>query len=379
METIWNRIPSNAARSLGDAVAEIIAPLEERKRTRRQRDRQKYETTLATFVDLIANIALDGRGWVAQSFSNDVLKQRGGPGRCLATIRDGLKAAGLIEIEPGFKDHASGRGRVTRVRATLRFRGLAREHGYSRLPPDRTTILPGEDGPLPQTLVDQDAIVHAFNRFAADHRLRCAEGYSPPDVYLVRKFKGDWNSGGRLYGGYWQDLSKSERLSLRIDGEPVAEIDFRTMQPRILFGLKGLPLDFDPYLVPGFDIDRETGKLVYNRLVNRNGKAVRTCPINFTDEFRNSFVDRDSFRRFVLKMEERLSPVAECFGKNPWRVLQKEESELLLSILRLCLNEGMPAYPVHDSLIVKSVQSERARRIMLSEFKYRYGVEAEVS
>lgn len=379
METIWNRIPSDAARSLGDAVAEIIAPLEERKRRRRQSDRQKYGTTLAAFVDLIANIALDGRGWVAQSFSNDVLKRRGGPGRCLAIIRDGLKAASLIEVEPGFKDHASGRGRVTRVRATLRFRGLAREHGYTRLPPDRTTILPGEDGPLPQSLVDQDAVVRAFNRFAAYHRLRCVEGYSPPDVYLVRKFKGDWNSGGRLYGGYWQELSKSERSSLRIDGEPVAELDFRTMQPRILFGLKGLPLNFDPYLVPGFDIDRETGKLVYNRLVNRSGRAVRTCPINFTQEFRDSFIDRNYFRRYVREMEERLSPVAECFGKEPWRYLQREESELLLSILGVCLNEEMPAYPIHDSLIVKSGHSERAKRIMLGEFKDRYGVEAEVS
>lgn len=150
------------------------------------------------------------------------------------------------------------------------------------------------------------------------------------------------------------------------------------MQPRILFGLKGLPLNFDPYLVPGFNVERETGKLAYNRLVNRNGRSARLCPINFTSEFHSSFADRSEFRRFLTQMEERLAPVSECFGREPWRMLQREESELFLSILQVCLTERVSAYPVHDSLIVKASERQMVKRIMLDAFNDRYGVDAVV-
>lgn len=380
MENVWNRPRTNpeAAASLAEAVARVISPFENRKRARCKAAQAKYDTTLATFADRIANVAMGGRSWVAQSFSNDILKRPGGPGRCLADIRDGMEAAGFIEVEPGSYDRASGKGRVTRIRGTPRFRGLAREHGYSIPAPELTTVLDGGMEPYPPWLKQQDEIVRAFNVFAAEHWLRLPEGVSPPNVYLVRKFRGGWDSGGRLSGGFWTGLPKAERAGLRIDGEPVTELDFRTMQPRILFGMKGLPLTFDPYLVPGFDVERETGKLVYNRLVNRTGGSNRVCPINFSSEFRSSFSDRDEFRRFVSAMEERLSAVSECFGREPWRVLQREESELLLSILAECMDRGIPAYPIHDSLIVKASDREIAKSIMLHAFKERYGVEAEV-
>jgi hypothetical protein len=60
-------------------------------------------------------------------------------------------------------------------------------------------------------------------------------------------FQGDWQLNGRwtaLGGadGCYQTLSEAQRLDLRIDGEPVCEIDVSSSILTILHGLHGLPL-----------------------------------------------------------------------------------------------------------------------------------------
>lgn len=338
---------------------------------------------LSSFIERIAILAIEGRGWMPQAFSNDHLKAGGGPGSCLRNIRETMEAAGLIEVRKGYFDKELRQGRVTRVRASLKLRALMVVHG---LPVGRTTepvttsILRPTTTAMPNTVREQDRTVKAFNRFASERRIGWADHVIAREVYLVRLFKGDWSKGGRLYGGFWQELSKAERANLRIDGEEVVELDFRSMQPRILFALKGLPLDFDPYVIPGFSLNRKTGKLAYNRLVNRKGTAAnRKCPINFSKDFRTHFADQDQFRAFVAAMEDRLSPVTDCFGKQPWGILQREESELMLSILSQCMAQGVAAYPIHDSLLVRRSDAIVAAGIMLSAFRNRYGVEAIVN
>lgn len=312
--------------------------------------------------------------------SNAFLKRKDGPGKCLISMVAVLVSAGLIEKKNGYFDRKRKRGKVTRVRATSRLRAMMAKHGLGVGPvmPITTTVLRPKTLPMPAPVRERDQIVKRFNEAASQRSFGWADGLCSREVYLVRKFKDDWGKGGRLYGGFWQELSKAERASLRIDGEPVTELDFRSMQPCILYGLKGLSLPFDPYLVPGFNVDREAGKLVYNRLVNRKGTAKRVCPINYAKDLHSAFRSKEEFRAFVAVMEDRLAPISDCFGKEPWGMLQREESELLLSVLTICMDRNIPAYPIHDSLIVKHVDSRAVKNIMLCEFKNRYGVDAEV-
>lgn len=63
---------------------------------------------------------------------------------------------------------------------------------------------------------------------------------------------------GRLYGGFWQGLQRHRRGNLRIEGEPIADLDFVSLHPRLAYRLHGqeCPPD-DLYdltgLLDGFD------------------------------------------------------------------------------------------------------------------------------
>jgi hypothetical protein len=53
-------------------------------------------------------------------------------------------------------------------------------------------------------------------------------------IFTRRRF----DSGGRLFGGFWQTLPKQVRMrGLRIEGEGVVSLDYSEMNPRITYGL----------------------------------------------------------------------------------------------------------------------------------------------
>ena len=65
----------------------------------------------------------------------------------------------------------------------------------------------------------------------------------PGDRWLRRVFNNghtDFRHGGRLAGGFWMDLPKAlRRRAISIGGEPVAELDYRAMMPRLLYASVG--------------------------------------------------------------------------------------------------------------------------------------------
>ena len=83
------------------------------------------------------------------------------------------------------------------------------------------------------------------------HRRRLRRYFSMPpwqaDQFL------QFDLGGRLFGGWWQNLPKHERHRIRIDGEPVVDLDFASMFPRLAYLKVGLaPPEGDLYAgIPG--------------------------------------------------------------------------------------------------------------------------------
>jgi hypothetical protein len=57
--------------------------------------------------------------------------------------------------------------------------------------------------------------------------------------------------GGRLFGGFWQGLQRERRSRIRIDGEPVATLDYSSMFARLPYASKGVqPPAGDLYAIP---------------------------------------------------------------------------------------------------------------------------------
>ncbi len=83
-----------------------------------------------------------------------------------------------------------------------------------------------------------------------------------------------FNLGGRLFGGFWQNLPREERHRLRINGEPVADLDYSGMFPRLAYLAAGAPMpppDADPYAIPGLEGHRDGAKKALNALLSRTG------------------------------------------------------------------------------------------------------------
>ena len=108
--------------------------------------------------------------------------------------------------------------------------------------PAETIILRGADGSM---LDYQDTASTMCMRRKLDQineALRSADISDNVAAPLTRIFNRNFGRGGRFYaqGGGWQSMKKEIRSRLTIDGEPVVEIDYRTLHPGILYAQAGI-------------------------------------------------------------------------------------------------------------------------------------------
>ena len=85
---------------------------------------------------------------------------------------------------------------------------------------------------------------------------------------------------GRLNGGWWQYLEREERPGIRIDGQPVADLDFNAMFLRLAYARAGLePPSGDLYAGilsgPQEAVHREGVKQIANAMLSRVGPLQR--------------------------------------------------------------------------------------------------------
>jgi hypothetical protein len=71
--------------------------------------------------------------------------------------------------------------------------------------------------------------------------------YDGPVLLHKRRLRRHFNNasfeqGGRLFGGFWQDLKKVEREYLYIDESPAVTLDYGQMTAHIFYALRGWPM-----------------------------------------------------------------------------------------------------------------------------------------
>lgn len=165
-------------------------------------------------------------------------------------------------------------------------------------------------------------------------------------VELYRVFNGGWTFGGRMFGGYWQNLRKCERKSFFIDGSRAVEEDHEQIHARLLYALAGQCLEGDAYTIDGFT--RDEGKLAFNILINAGnyGSALGALAARLGG-------DKDRARSLILAMKRRHCPVAGHFHSCVGLRLQAFDAAMAKDVLRdLIVKKGIVALPVHDSFIV---------------------------
>jgi hypothetical protein len=218
--------------------------------------------------------------------------------------------------------------------------------------------------------------VKQINRWLAAADLTLAERYPGElrhidisDRRLRRIFTGgSFKSGGRLAGGFWMHLERSQRLSrLRIAGEPVASLDFSSLNPRLLYAREGVaPTQEDLYAVAGLERYREGAKRLFNARLFDLGPRQKK-PKRTPEEVRAGvelYPPHMTIAELLNALEAAHHQVAHHFGTGIGHELQFIESTILVKVLLELMGEGIVALPVHDCVVVGRSKVDIARKVM---------------
>ena len=188
-------------------------------------------------------------------------------------------------------------------------------------------------------------------------------------------------SGGRWYGG-WTNLKSYKRLHMRIDDEPICEIDLNGSQPTLFSALLGIRMNVgdtwtDVYasVVERLDVNEEPSllrKMVKQVIVEMlgSGNCNRTGPASTEPPKKHDepqlFFDTDHSKQMYLQIQRaalEVFPALKHLDTNYYNAtgfLSYHESEILtLTLLRL-KELGVPAYGVHDCVVVKQSDKHTA-------------------
>ncbi|WP_156460072.1 hypothetical protein [Mesorhizobium sp. Root157] len=180
------------------------------------------------------------------------------------------------------------------------------------------------------------------------HVLRFDRHAVYPDMKaLYRVFNGGWTLGGRMYGGWWQQVRSHDRQHFTIDGGRTCEEDYPQLHPRLLYAMAGHRLDGDAYTLDGWD--RKLCKRAFNIVVNAETyHAARGALLPYVEG------DERQAAALIREMKRRHSPVARHFHSGLGIRLQYLDSEMAKAVLtELTVKKGIAVLPIHDGFLVR--------------------------
>lgn len=188
--------------------------------------------------------------------------------------------------------------------------------------------------------------------------------------------QGRFTSGGRLFGGFWQELRKHERRhGLYISGEEAVELDYGQVGPRILYGVAGQqPPSGDLYAMPGYYQQRAGIKRVMSAMIFASGTLKR-----FPKETKKLFRRSDKITEVTSEIESRHPLIKDYFYRGLGHDAQLIESQIMVEVLLTLKDRGIVALPIHDAVMVPSSVASLAKEIMLDVFYRRAHVEGTVT
>ncbi|MBS9478995.1 hypothetical protein [Ancylobacter radicis] len=179
----------------------------------------------------------------------------------------------------------------------------------------------------------------------------------------------EFDRGGRLFGGFWQNLPSARRGGIRINGEPVAELDYGQMAVRLAYAHVGAtPPEGDMYALPGLIDQRAAVKTAFNVLLNDSHRR-NSWPAMLLDEGEKAEPSEvlpvgwtvKKVKAAVLSRHPALAP---CLGSGIGLKLMHTESEMLVAVLTEMQARGIVGLGIHDGLLAPASKADEVARIM---------------
>ena len=408
-----HRIPKTAPAA--DLVADLINQLEKyeefkglRKRRRKDKDQDTFKKVVAAVVcDVIhgylinpeqeLTVALSKRVlghvsryrplWYGKVFSA-VLERLAAPEMAFivmtkgarkekrrTTIKAGCRLINrIVEYQLQPEDFMLDDGEeVVLLKSPKEYRGKEKLNGK---------LLEYDDDPTTDKLRREMRVI---NRWIADAQIaylpiQTMGGTTPGIDTSQRRLQRHFNNasfceGGRLFGGFWQSLKKSQRSGgLYINGERVVTLDYSNMLLRLLYSLEGLePPEGDGYMLPGLEMCRRGVKKAFSALpfLNRESRG-------FPGETGEGFPDSVKWPEVVDKMKQAHPQIAHHFFTGIGYGMMYLESCIMVDVLLTLKEWGIVALPVHDAVVVPESAATVATEVMLDIFRNHTGITGKV-
>lgn len=176
-----------------------------------------------------------------------------------------------------------------------------------------------------------------------------------------------FHSGGRFYGGWWQGVPSEYRKHIEIDGTVTVELDYSTLQPRILYAWANHPIPVDSYILPSWGQEfRPIVKKAFSQLLNSDESSRNqnqwhrfspsldpdplpddwhTIKKNEREKQRRVFFAQKygrDYRDLIAELLEHHKPIEEYFFSGVWGETQNLDSQIAERVMIHLLDEGCP-------------------------------------
>ncbi|MCA3740273.1 MAG: hypothetical protein INE95_04845 [Phenylobacterium sp.] len=367
--------------------------------------------TASTLLANLASLALnrvDDTRFLAVSFNRNAYANTPLSLSAMSLLRDAMLANGLIEGSAGgqrVRADDSYFGWLTRMRATPALRTIFADCGIGYASIRRTVgnvliLRDRKAGVSSEPPIDVEMTRQTLA--SMNKRIEAARIELPQDAWagvtpgvidamhlddedrapagdlvgksLVRLFKYDWRQGGRLYGGWWMSLPKRERKLLTIDGEAVAELDYGQLHPSILYARTHEELDGDAYTVGDWTSPamRELGKTTFARMLNTTTSDGEPRAIQMAEGDADKLPPGVTWEDYLHAFQRKLAPISEWFWIGEGLRLQREDSDVAVSVLEAMNKHGIVTLPVHDSFIVQDNYRHLLRTAMIGAYREKF-------
>lgn len=215
-----------------------------------------------------------------------------------------------------------------------------------------------------------------INAFLATQRIEL-RGQTQAGFKLTRRFLlrdiGDphtFHLHGRLYGGFWESMPKALRADLRINGEPIADLDYASMFPRLAYARVGAePPEGDLYAIPGLEEHRVGVKAGFAAMLSSSNEMTR-----LPSEVKESLPMGWTGRRLAKAIGAKHPALAPLYGRDIALDLMFTESCILVAVLLRLARTGIGALPMHDGIMVAARHCEMAKVVMMELAAMRAGM-----
>ncbi len=218
----------------------------------------------------------------------------------------------------------------------------------------------------------------------------------PQAIVIWRTYSanGDNNEGGRFVSALTNQIHREHRKELLIDGQPVVELDYKSIQPRCAYANEGLDAPADLYDLGDGRFSRSLRKAVL--LIMLNGDKVKSHGSfhgavlkNIEKEYdkkvrkyqfdvaknpntpkvsplvRPSKKETTECRQLFLNKH---APISSYFASNSGAQLQYMESELARRIMKAFADKGQPLFVVADNFITTTTNRDFLEESMREAF-----------